>query len=409
MGRTFTPALDLLMKTLWRLASRSIPDALQALDRRGRWLLAAAVFFLFGTMGPLIVLMEPQSIPAPWAHTLFLTVLSGAFASLIILTYPRPPLLVLVVAGFFLTSFNLESIELKLLGVPERPHIDIVSDPESAEAHRLAVGNRQGLGAMAVFLLAAGYTLFVVSVSRETRRRAAVEAEIQLARSVHEALVPRQGVRTDWCMADGWTIPAAKIGGDVFEFVQPTPDLLVVFVADASGHGVGAGLVAAMTKGLLVHDIARSLSPADLLTSVNATLFRLTERNVFVTAAAAIVDRRRGEVEVSTAGHPAVLHRRSDGTTESLRTPSVPLGASPSTIYRVERRTWKAEDRLAFYSDGLTEARDSGGIEFGSERLADLLMAADPLNAVRDALDQHIGSGQRADDVTFVLVSAPAV
>jgi sigma-B regulation protein RsbU (phosphoserine phosphatase)/two-component system sensor histidine kinase ChiS len=313
-----------------------------------------------------------------------------------------------VVAGFFLTSFNLESIERTFLGVPERLQFEQNGDPEREEAHRLAVGNRQALGAMAVFLLAAGYTLFVVSVSRETRRRAAVEAEIQLARSVHDALVPKKGVRTGWCVADGWSIPAAKIGGDVFEFVLPTPDQLVVFVADASGHGVGAGLVAAMTKGLLVHDIARSGSPADLLTSVNATLFRLTERNVFVTAAAAIVDRRRGEVEVSTAGHPAVLHRRSDGTTEALRTPSVPLGASPSTLYRVERRTWRAEDRLAFYSDGLTEARDSGGMEFGSERLADLLTAADPLNAVREAFEQHVGSHQRADDVTFVLVTASA-
>jgi sigma-B regulation protein RsbU (phosphoserine phosphatase) len=183
---------------------------------------------------------------------------------------------------------------------------------------------------------------------------------------------------------------------------------LVVFVADASGHGVGAGLVAAMTKSLLVHDIARSRSPAELLTSVNATLFRLTERNVFVTAASAIIDRRRGEVEVSTAGHPGVLHRRSNGTMESIRTPSVPLGASPSTLYRVERRRWKAMDRLAFYSDGLTEARNAGGVEFGSERLADLLAAGDPLKAVREAFDQHTGSGQRADDVTFVLVSAPA-
>lgn len=396
------------MKALWRLASRSIPDALQALDRRGRWLLAAAVFFLFGTIGPLIVLMEPQTIPAPWAHTYYLTLLSGSFAALIILTYRWPPLLALVIAGFLSVKLDVVPVERWLLDLPERPNVDMSAGIElSAEEHRAAVMNRRALGATAVVLLGVGYTLFVLAVSRETKRRAAVEAEMQLARSVHEALVPKKGVRTDWCVADGWTMPAAKIGGDVFEFVQPTPDQLVVFVADASGHGVGAGLVAAMTKSLLVHDIARSLSPADLLTSVNATLFRLTERNIFVTAAAAIVDRRRGEVEVSTAGHPAVLHRRSDGTTESLRTPSVPLGASPSTIYRVERRSWKAEDRLAFYSDGLTEARDPGGMEFGSERLADLLTSADPLNDVRDALEQHIGSGQRCDDVTFVLVSAP--
>ncbi len=396
------------MLTWWRLLNRLFPDSLQTLDRTGRWLFAAAVFFLFGMMGPLVALMEPSAGPAPWGHTVFLTLLSGTFAGLVILTYRRPPYFVLLVAGFLLIQLEVVPVEAWLLGQPEAPRQEFWHEAGSLEAHRSVVANRQAHGVLAVFLLTAGYSLFIISVSRETRRRAAVEAEIQVARSVHDALVPKHAVRTAWCMADGWTLPAHRIGGDVFEFVQPSPDQLVVFIADASGHGVGAGLVAAMTKSLLVHDIARSLSAAALLTSVNATLFRLTERNVFVTAAAAIVDRRRGEVEVSTAGHPAVMHRRSDGTTEALRTPSVPLGTSPSTLYRVERRSWRAEDRLALYSDGLTEARNSAGLEFGSDRLSDLLATDDPLRAVRDAYDRHVGSGQRTDDVTFVLVRTPA-
>ena len=103
-------------------------------------------------------------------------------------------------------------------------------------------------GVIAIFLLSAGYTLFLRVVGEETKKRGRLETEVAVARRIQQSLQPSAAFKTDWCEAAGITVPATEVGGDYFDMIKISDDEAVIAIADVSGHGVGAGILSAMTK-----------------------------------------------------------------------------------------------------------------------------------------------------------------
>jgi len=191
-------------------------------------------------------------------------------------------------------------------------------------------------------------------------------------------------------------------------------DELFLWIADVCGHGVRAGLAAA-TLYLLIESIEWGLPPAVFAQRVNEAMLAAKNpadmKPMFATAvwlrAAA-----GGRVRYASCGHNPMLRRRSSGEVESLGATGMPVGLLPDQSYGEERLRLAPDDVLCLFTDGVVEATDPAGEEFGSERLAELRLAPgqSPMDLVRTfyrAVRAHQASNLFEDDLTLV-VAAPA-
>src|SRR5207248_4860696 len=158
-------------------------------------------------------------------------------------------------------------------------------------------------------------------------------------------------------------VPASSVAGDYFDFIDAGEQSFGVVVADVSGHGVGAALVASMLKVAIARKAAHVREPARLLAELNAFFCGKLERQ-FITAVVAFIDVANGRVVASSAGHPPPLIRRANGAVEELATSGFVLGRMRAAEYHDASLTLAPGDAIVFYTDGVIEAEG-----WSSERL----------------------------------------
>jgi len=244
---------------------------------------------------------------------------------------------------------------------------------------------------------------------QEIRERELVEQELELARSIQQASLPRE-VPT----LEGWQIvpfyrPAREVGGDFYDFFKLDDDRVGVVVGDATGKGVPAALVVSATSSMLkaVARVLGSSSPGEVLSQVNETLLARIPANMFVTCFYAILDPKSATLSYANAGHDLPYLRRSDGDVEELRARGMPLGLMPGMGYEENEIELGADEGVLFYSDGLVEAHDQRGEMFGFPRLRALVAKhneEEPLgDFLMEELYSFVGEGwEQEDDITLL-------
>src|ERR687895_529694 len=179
--------------------------------------------------------------------------------------------------------------------------------------------------------------------TQEIRQRELVEQELEVARSIQQASLPKE-VPT----LEGWQIspfyrPAREVGGDFYDFHFLSEGRVGLVVGDATGKGVPAALVMSTTLGMLqlAAGALDSSSPGEVLSRVNETLFARIPANMFVTCFYAILDPESGSLTYANAGHdlPYLWH---GGAAEELRARGMPLGLMPSMSYEEKELELKA-------------------------------------------------------------------
>jgi serine phosphatase RsbU (regulator of sigma subunit) len=249
------------------------------------------------------------------------------------------------------------------------------------------------------------------------RRLHDLHHELETARQIQMSILPRQMPRVDGIDIAARYLPMAAVAGDFYDFLDLGPGRIGVLVADVSGHGVPAALIASMVKVALVAQMPHGDDPARVLTGLNQIFCGRLERQ-FVTAAYAFVDAREGRLRYGAAGHPPaiVVHRRSDGPQTQVDTileNGVMLGHFPDWTYTATEQPFAPGDRLVLYTDGIIEATDASGAFFDGERLCDFSRTrqARPADAFADELVSHLSawSGRSAargfdDDVTLIVI-----
>jgi len=216
------------------------------------------------------------------------------------------------------------------------------------------------------------------------RRSEQTAADLALARGVQQALLPQQypefpagapAGRGTLRFCHRW-MPCEVVAGDFFDVFRVTREVAGVFLCDVMGHGVRAALVAALVRGLVHEHLGLARDPGRFLAEINGGLQALLGQTgdlVFVTAAYLTVDARSGQVALALAGHPAPLHlRRRQGTVGPVPYPGGPgpaLGLQPDAGYHVQPVAVESGDALLLFTDGVFEAANSSGEEFGRERL----------------------------------------
>ncbi len=204
--------------------------------------------------------------------------------------------------------------------------------------------------------------------------------------------------------------PLDHLGGDYYDFADPGPGKLGVFIADAAGHSVAAAMVAVMARIAFGEVAPGNPSPGDVLTAVNRRLQGLADER-FVSAFYGVLDLGTQTFRYAGAGHPYPLW--VDGRTgqvKSLTSSGFLLGILPDEEYREREIQLSSGDRLFFYTDGLVEARNGIGEMFGTDRLAGCLShhGLDPVGKLLDDVlgcQRTFSGGERlTDDVTVVVL-----
>ena len=217
-----------------------------------------------------------------------------------------------------------------------------------------------------VLLAGMGWTAAQRTISGQ-QRLVAIERELEIARTIQKSILPETVPEVTGLDIAVRYEPMTAVAGDFYDFVRLEDRRLGVLVADVSGHGVPAALIAAMLKMAFATHAADATDPARLLTSLNAAMCGRFSAH-FVTAVYALIDLSNGTVTYSGAAHPPILMRRGEHAQE-LAENGLMLGAFPFAQYTNASASIVGGDSLLLYTDGLVEAANQRQEEFGAERL----------------------------------------
>jgi serine phosphatase RsbU (regulator of sigma subunit)/anti-sigma regulatory factor (Ser/Thr protein kinase) len=234
--------------------------------------------------------------------------------------------------------------------------------------------------------------------------------ELELAVQIQRSLLPAQTpARKDWRM-HGVCHNAAQAGGDFFDIIEVNGGVLLV-IADVMGKGMPAAMLASVLRTAFRAHAAHAENPGDLMNAVSAQVTPDLERlDVFVTAELVFLAANAALIRYANAGHgPVLLCRAKQAHTEFLSEGGLPLGVSQTERYASHAIPLARGDRLLLVTDGVTEAADAGGAQYGYDRLAALALQQSPHDlsalsrAVLSAIAAFAGSDAAPDDQTLLV------
>ncbi len=244
----------------------------------------------------------------------------------------------------------------------------------------------------------------------ETAKKEKLDAELSVARTIQQSLLPESGGTWPGFVAVSHFEPVAEVGGDFYD-ILPMPDgRTAVAVGDVAGHGLPTGLVAAAAKASLVTFVEMGVSGPEICAKLARRSLRGRDRRLYMTLSLFAYDAARHSGVLTNAGHPAP-YRVSAGRVERLALPAFPIGLIEQKEYPSREFSFAPGDRIVFFTDGIPEAVDSGGEPFGYERLEELLARESSrtgdelLRAILEAVSAHVKDAPLEDDRTLLLLT----
>ena len=244
-----------------------------------------------------------------------------------------------------------------------------------------------------------------------------LQKEMQVAQEIQHALLPRRFPDIEGYDISTVYRAAKDVGGDYFDFVQIDENILGIIVADVSGKGVPGSLVMTMIRTALRLEARGNYSPTDILSRVNLFVTDDVKRGMFITIFFITLDSARRTISYASAGHnPMILYRKDPDSCYFLNTRGMPLGiALPEGVsfeesLEFDRLQLKKDDMLIVYTDGITEAMNKLGEQFGNERLVEFIkanseLAPEEFTKKLDAeLARFTGGAPQNDDITLVVI-----
>ena len=248
-----------------------------------------------------------------------------------------------------------------------------------------------------------------VEEGRASRRRDhKQQREAEEARLIQRGLLPTSTPQVAGIDLSVTWLPADGVGGDCFDTLG-FGSSLGVSIADIAGKGLPAALLMSNLQAAVRAFAQDAASPASINNSVNRLLCRNMASGRFATFCYARIDPAARRIVYSNAGHNPPLLLRGDGSVETLGDGGMVLGIFPDTQYDQSELSLRPGDRLLFYTDGITEARNPEGEEYGEDRLAAaaLAVSAPEALAIKDAVLADVNAftdGKFEDDATLIVV-----
>ena len=284
-----------------------------------------------------------------------------------------------------------------------------VFDLESDELNAYSEDDLQVLA-----LLASQVAIIIekVMLHEQLIEKKRLEGQLEVARQVQLELLPARDPQLEGYDISAYNFPTEEVSGDYYDWVQIYDDQIGLVIADVSGKGVPAALLMAFLRASLRAATHVGYSPHISMAKVNYLLWESIERNQFVTAFYGILDVTNKTLTYTNAGHNPPILLKQNGDLSFIDRGSIPLGMFRDTRYHEYYLTTDPGDVLMLYTDGVTEANDPHGEEFGRDRLAQAVMANRQLGARElisavhtEVLAWTEGRGA-TDDVTFFVIKA---
>ena len=256
------------------------------------------------------------------------------------------------------------------------------------------------------------YNAIIYSMANEKKR---LDHDLEIARDIQRILLPAEAPAINGFQISGINVPARQVSGDYFDYIHVDDERLGVAIADVSGKGVPASLIMAICRSVLRAEAVRNPSPADVLRKVNRQLYPDIKEDMFISMAYLILDHERNGIMLARAGHDApLLYKQESQTVTPVKSPGMVVGIDSGNVFdrltadfaiRLER-----DDCLVLYTDGVTEALNTEGDEFGLERTIQAVRASASNGApaiVKKLIGDvrnFTGSHPQNDDITLIAI-----
>ncbi|CAN5190098.1 hypothetical protein BH20VER2_BH20VER2_02940 [soil metagenome] len=259
------------------------------------------------------------------------------------------------------------------------------------------------------------FALYNAVVYSEANEKKRLDHDLQIAREIQRILLPSESPEIAGFEISGINIPASQVSGDYFDYIKIDEERLGVAIADVSGKGVPASLIMAICRSVLRSQAPENSSPAEVLKKVNRQLYPDIKEDMFISMAYLVLDHIRATVTLARAGHDApLLYRAATGELTPVKPPGLVLGIDSGSVF--DRITGdfdvplERDDCLILYTDGVTEALDGNGDEFGPERMMQSVRAtaefgpAAVIQRLIDDLRSFVGATPQNDDITLIVI-----
>lgn len=278
-----------------------------------------------------------------------------------------------------------------------------------AKGNSFDIEDRKSLQAFAYYAAVALENALLIQKSIEKER---LEKELDVARDIQRKILPAVVPSSPQIEVSALFVPAFEVGGDYYDFFELEDDNLGFVVADVSGKGISAAFIMAEVKGIFESLSKIIQNTAELLDKVNVVLKGNIEKKNFVTAVYGIINRKTGKLNISRAGHtPSLLC--SNGNIVRLQPAGIGLGLDFSNIFSRSLEELEIKlthnDIIVCYSDGIPEAKNSLGNDFGYEKFEKIISEnysknLDEIsNLVMKELSLFSKDNSQHDDITLVM------
>jgi len=248
---------------------------------------------------------------------------------------------------------------------------------------------------------------------KEMVEKERIAREFEIAREIQSKILPKSYPKSAGYEFHGAYRSALQVGGDYYDFIESGDNSMAWLVADVSGKSLPGMLVMLLTRDIIKGLSHKIKKPAEILTEVNRELLPNIKKGMFVTMFYGLLDKQTGNFEFASAGHnPLIRLNAAKGIVETVKTKGYPLGMLPAEQFskRIEsgRIALSEGDWLIQYTDGINEAQNTAGEEYGLERFIEVLRmnwTETTHDLVEKAIAEHsqfVGEAAQFDDITLI-------
>ncbi|MBN2123924.1 MAG: SpoIIE family protein phosphatase [Deltaproteobacteria bacterium] len=250
----------------------------------------------------------------------------------------------------------------------------------------------------------------ILSHGKLSLQKEILDRDIDRAALLQKSLLPSAMMETDTLRIAAFFQPCHRLGGDLYDFVHLSQEKTALIIADVSGHGISAALVAAMLKSSLQMDGIEALSPSEVLSKINGRFCRIFRHEDYITLCYGIIDTGKPVIRLARAGHPyPVLVRPASGGYEELAPPGPPVGLEEGASYETAEFNLASGDMIFFYTDGLLDAVPGGEDPEVRKRfilrLAGAAGGGNTWEGLRSEMDGLLGGRDLEDDTSLVIAT----
>ncbi len=318
--------------------------------------------------------------------------------------------IVILVQSFFLHRTLLRPLKLISDEATRFSTENTVSEKKLCESIR----NKDEIGALAgsIDQMEEQVQAYIENITQITAEKQRINTELNLATRIQIAMLPNTFPafpdRPEFDIYASMD-PAKEVGGDFYDFFLVDDDHLCMVMADVSGKGIPAALFMMASKIILANNAKLGKSPAQILTDTNASICSNNKEEMFVTVWLGILELSTGKLTAANAGHEYPVLRNADGKFDLIKDKhGFVIGGMDGLKYKEYEIQMTPGSKLFLYTDGVPEATDANGEQFGTDRmLAALNEKADAapqeiLRQVRAAVDSFVKDAEQFDDLTML-------